>query len=345
MSHNSITSLPKAGVSLSSLDLSYNNMKKIPDKMAISSIRYLTMSYNKLTTLENIPSGMSSFDVDHNYLVEINANAAKNVPQYPNLDYNYLPCTKYASKYKNDMNWYYVRQYCYQSKQYSCAEQSMSTCDELKRDVGICTPNNDRTKCLKYTTGIKDFCDFAKDAGIENCENILQNESCTDVSEYRGFVYDCDYGHVTEYSPKKMSDFLTEIPVSASKLSRLYTLDLSGLDLTSLPKSYANFKDTMYLDLSGNKLSSLPDELWDLEWLYSLNTSYNQLTSLPDSLGNLSRLKALDVSHNKLSALPDVFDSLPSLSLSNLYISHNSLTAVPKSFGRWFNSSSGSDSL
>ena len=345
MGQNSITSLPQAGVSLYSLDLSYNNMKRIPDEMAISSISYLTLGYNKLTTLENLPSDMNSFYVYNNYLTEINPNEAKKIPRNSYLNYNYLPCFKYDIKYEYDSDWYYVKQNCDQSKQYSCSSKTVSECDELKNNYGICTPNSKRTKCFRYTSGVKEFCDFSADARIEDCEEIYSNETCTDISEHHGFVYDCNEDYVFGYYPAKIDNFLTEIPTSASKLTKLFALDLSGLDLTSLPESYTNFKNVGTLNLANNKLSALPAELGSMKSLYYLNISQNQLTSLPTTIGSLSDLINLDVSHNKLDALPDVFESLPSLSLNSLYIQDNMLTAIPKSFTKWFQGSSASKSL
>ena len=329
MSHNSITSLPKAGVSLTSLDLSYNGMKRMPDKMGYSVIRNLDLSFNSLTTFESLPKSLSSLDISNNFIPAIPDVMLKSIPSYLNLDYNYLVCSKY-SRYSG------IYSECKQPNQYTCSSKTVSECDEFKNNYGICTPNGDRTKCFRYTKGLKDFCDFANDAGIENCESILQNETCTGDSKYHGFVYDCDKDYVSDYRPESMDDFLTEIPPSAGNLTGLYTIILSGLGLTSLPKSYANFKYAMYLDLSENKLSTLPAEIGSMEWLYYLNTSYNQLTSLPDSLGSISILKTLDVSHNKLSALPDVFDSLTGLSLDGFNYYFNSLSTIPESFKSLF---------
>ena len=328
MYHNSVTSLPK-GLILTLLDLSYNNLKKLPDGITETSISELDLSYNKLTSLEDLTKSVSSLDVSGNFISEISDRVASLMPRDLNLNYNYLPCARYAKK-GND--WYFVKQNCDQSKQYNCSSKTVSECDELKNNYGICTPNSKRTKCFRYTSGVKEFCDFAADAGIEDCEEIYSNEGCTDTSEYHGFVYDCGYDCITKYQPKDMSEFLTEIPTSASKLTNLSTLDLSNLGLTSLSKSYANFKDVRYFDLSKNRLTTLPAELGNMKKLSCLNISYNQLTSLPTTIGSLTSLRKLDVSRNKLDALPDVFDSLPSLSFSSLYIKHNSLSTISDSF-------------
>ena len=276
--------------------MSHNNIFSIPSRIGISSLSTLDLSYNKLTRLENLPMSLYSLYINNNYIATINIANINNVPLSTNLDNNYLACSKYAG-YSN------IKSRCTQSKQYSCGDQTLGKCEELKRTYGICTPNSKQTKCLRYTSGVKEFCDFAADVGIEGCQEIYSNESCVGTVNFHGFVYNCFYEYITGYNPKTTSDFLTEVPASASNLTKLTTLTLSGLSLSSLPESYANFG-----------------------LVKTLNLTYNRFTAIPEVAYNFKELSSMDISRNKLQSLPD--DFFAQVSLSYFYAHHNYLSKI-----------------
>ena len=297
MSHNNVRSLPKSGVTLSLLDLSHNNLRKVPEEMREASVNTLLLNSNKLTSLEITPRSLISLDIANNYITEISYETSYKLPLKTNLDYNYLPCSQYSSY------GVYFKRNCVQDKQYTCANKTLSECNDLKNEYGICTPNSKQTKCLRYTNGVKDFCDFAADAGIEGCMDIYPDDLCNGTSELHGFVYDCEQDIVAEYRPRDASTMFKEVPKGASKMVNLTTLNFSGLNLTAIPESYSNF-----------------------DHVDTLNLTYNRFREIPSLAYALNSLVALDISHNKLMALPE--DFFPERDLYTFYAHHNYLMNV-----------------
>ena len=298
LSHNNVRSLPKAGVKLALLDLSYNNLRTIPEEMRKSSISMLMLNSNEITSIENVLPSMVSLNIASNYITEIPFRTAKMLPSKLNIDYNYIPCYKYTTSEVS-----YFKKNCDQDKQYTCTSKTISECDDLKNNYGICTPNSGRTKCLRYTSGVKDFCDFAADSGIEGCMDIYPEGFCNGTSVLHDFVYNCESDVITEYSPSDASTMLKDVPYSATKLTNLTTLKLIGLNLTAVPESYSNFAYVNTLNLTNNRFAEMPRPAYQ----------YNSLTRM-------------DISHNKLTALP--YDFFASRSLKLFYAHHNYLMNI-----------------
>ncbi|MBF0452348.1 MAG: hypothetical protein HQK75_16720, partial [Candidatus Magnetomorum sp.] len=125
---------------------------------------------------------------------------------------------------------------------------------------------------------------------------------------------------------------LSSLPDSFGSLMNFENLDLSGNQLSSLPENFGYLEYLMDLDLSGNQLTYLPDSIGTFMGLINLDLSDNQLTDLPDSFGDsLYTLMYLDLSNNQLTALPDIFESF-SYSLFSLILSKNQLNSLPDSF-------------
>lgn len=296
MSHNNIGFVPAASMELRALDLSYNNMKKIPEGLRLFSVGSLDLSFNKLTSVDNLPHLMYTLDISNNFITEITPDQKKSLPGHLNIDYNYLEC----SKYKNS-TWEPIKSYCSDFKQFKCFEKSIEDCEEFKDEYGICSPNSNNTVCLRYTNGAREFCEFAEELGIDDCQDIYPDGICKGISELYGFIYDCKSDKVTEYRPTSMEEFITEVPDSAINFTSLTTLTITGLNLTELPISYENFIYVNTLNLTRNKLTDIPEVAYNLENLEYLDISYNRLWSLPDDFFIQTDLKLLYAHHNFVS--------------------------------------------
>lgn len=295
MKYNKVKTFPKAGVIFETINLEHNNMTSVPEGLANSSVRNLYLSSNWLTTLENLPRNLKYLDFSENYIRKIPEKSVYRLPSIVGLDENYLVCSQY-----NGFRWESVRRYCKQDRQYSCSDKTLTKCEELRDKHGICTPNSEGTACLGCTDGVREFCGFAKAAGIEGCVDIYPDGICNGSSEFHGFVYDCDTDYVTEYRPKNMSDFFTEVPDSVQNLTKLKTLTFSGLNLTTIPKSYAKFSKVVRLNLTYNKFTSIPDVAYDFKDLEFFDISHNKFRTLPDAFFKEKDLYLFYAHHNYL---------------------------------------------
>lgn len=314
MGHNNISSAPGTGLNLDILDLSFNEMKNLPENLSHSTVKSLVLGYNKLTSLEGLPQSLSSLYINNNYITEIPIDIARTLPKYLDIDYNYLPCSNYIST-----DWGYVKTHCYLNKQYNCSDKSISECEELRDTYGICTPNRNKTACHRYTKSVKEFCEVAPELDIDNCEDIYLEDSCYGDFILKDFVYDCQYDYVYEYRPENASTMLTEVPENVSKLSNLISLKLSGFNLSTLPKSYSNFKHLRALNLTYNRLTDIPETMYGFENLAYIDISYNKLRSLPDDFFSERNLVLFYAHHNYLSNVSEeIFTRLTSATYKNL---------------------------
>ena len=119
--------------------------------------------------------------------------------------------------------------------------------------------------------------------------------------------------------------------VSASHLSEITTLDLSGKGITALRAGdLSGLSGLRLLNLGENRLNSLPGGLLDgLPQLRFLYLNDNNLRSLPGNLfAGLSKLEVLYLYGNSLDTLaPETFHG--STALRELNLTDNSLSALP----------------
>lgn len=293
MSYNNVSHVAVASMGLSSLDLSHNDMRKIPEGLRQLSVDNLDLSFNKLTTIEGLPQNMTSLDLSNNFILEIPFDLKETLPAHLNLDYNYLECSKYENE-----TWRPIESNCFWDRQYECSEKSIEECEEIKNEYGICSPNSNRDACLRYTNGVKEFCEFSQELGYWDCQDIYPDGPCNGTSKFYGFVYDCESDRVTEYRASNIRDYLTEIPDSAVNLTSLITLSITGLGLTEIPDSYEKFVHVKTLNLTGNKLTSIPEVAYSFEDLKNFDISYNRLQYLPEHFFMQTHLQLFHAHHN-----------------------------------------------
>ncbi|GKV49186.1 hypothetical protein SLEP1_g55950 [Rubroshorea leprosula] len=120
--------------------------------------------------------------------------------------------------------------------------------------------------------------------------------------------------------------------------SQLRIIDVSHNNFTGLEVRLARiFKSFTTIDFSSNRFhGQIPEELGELNSLLLLNLSHNSLTGgIPSSLGKMTILESLDLSSNKLEGrIPEQLTNLTFLSV--LKLSHNELVGhIPE--GKQFN--------
>ncbi|KAK9718117.1 cysteinyl-tRNA synthetase [Basidiobolus ranarum] len=121
--------------------------------------------------------------------------------------------------------------------------------------------------------------------------------------------------HLTQFSLSCMSDTLTDLNLSSSKLSRLpedifehlgglQRLKLDNNHLVSIPSCIGALKNLQILNCTNNLLGSLPVEIAGLPDLRVLDVHNNNLKTLPEEFWWCSRLIVLNASSNLLETLP-----------------------------------------
>lgn len=97
-------------------------------------------------------------------------------------------------------------------------------------------------------------------------------------------------------------NFLSELPTSIGRMSKLSNLNVDRNALEYLPLEIGECSNLGVLSLRDNKLKRLPPELGNCSVLHVLDVSGNQLLYLPYSLVNL-QLKAVWLSENQSQPL------------------------------------------
>jgi len=125
---------------------------------------------------------------------------------------------------------------------------------------------------------------------------------------------------------------LKDLPESLGNLTRLSLLDASENEIAGLSSPhFASLLSLQRLDLSSNKIEILPNTIGNCSQIQALNLSKNCLRSLPNDIAGLSSLRHLDVHSNALgvSALTMFPPSISSLvSLLWLDASYNLASGV-----------------
>ncbi len=154
---------------------------------------------------------------------------------------------------------------------------------------------------------------------------------------------------------------LETLPLSASKLSSLRMLDLSGntdlnletvfeqlhykdhievlildhLTIDKLPKSISAFTSLKHISLAYNPNLDLKHTLELLKTLpiVFLNLQGNQITDLPEEIAGLHHLRDLNLSYNKIhnEKSYEYLGTLPKL--YSVWIDHNEFDELPKTIG------------
>lgn len=106
-------------------------------------------------------------------------------------------------------------------------------------------------------------------------------------------------------------NFLTKLPDSIGRMTKLNNLNVDRNALEDIPIEIGSCASLGVLSLRDNKLKKLPSELGNCLSLHVLDVSGNQLHNLPYSLVNL-QLKAVWLAENQAQPLlmfqPDIDD-------------------------------------
>ena len=112
-------------------------------------------------------------------------------------------------------------------------------------------------------------------------------------------------GKLTNLKSLDLSDTKIEkLSEWIGKLANLEKLYLSSTKIEKLPEWIGKLENLERLDLSGTKIEELPEWMGKLTNLQELNLSDIKIEELPESIEKLTNLQALDLSRAKLKKLP-----------------------------------------
>lgn len=101
-------------------------------------------------------------------------------------------------------------------------------------------------------------------------------------------------------------------------LSRLKTLDVSGLDETDFDNLLTKDLAVEELDLSACELESFPEAVLTLPNLKRLKLNYNSTKTIPEAIKRCTNLEHLELRENDLDNIPQSIHQLPNLKYIDL---------------------------
>ncbi|ELP83833.1 leucine-rich repeat containing protein, putative [Entamoeba invadens IP1] len=120
---------------------------------------------------------------------------------------------------------------------------------------------------------------------------------------------------------------LDHFPLKLNEIMNLQNCDLSKNKITTIPDIPLELNYLRAIDVSFNLLTSIPPIFQRCPKLTKLNASYNHLTTFPP-LSSLQNLKVLLLAGNLISEIPQELSTLTNLSL--LHLANNRFTDCPK---------------
>lgn len=102
-----------------------------------------------------------------------------------------------------------------------------------------------------------------------------------------------------EYDEYNLPESSVALPVLATKLRAIHSLNLTNCRYSDLSEKITKFKDLKYLNLATNELRNLPDYLATLENLEAIDLRENYLSEFPKILSKLPKLKEVNLVANK----------------------------------------------
>lgn len=151
---------------------------------------------------------------------------------------------------------------------------------------------------------------------------VLMSQNNIDSGNFKGlmssnFVLCLKYGFSSIFKGISELNLFTsgirELPEEIGELTELKILILRGNYLSTLPKSIGKLSKLEELNLINNNMSHLPDEITELKNLKKLDLTINKLEKLPDNIGRLLNLEYLDLDDNNISFIPSSIQNIKNM--------------------------------
>lgn len=286
--------------SLTYLDLSVNNLEKIPD--AITSLIGLEELYLNDTFLEFLPANFGR-------LVNLRILELR--------DNNLITLPKSMSRLTQ------LRRIDIGNNEFTELPEVIGHLVSL-RELWCDGNRIRRINC--NVSNLKDLIHF------DGSNNLLQSlptdignwqrcqEVCLSTNELEELPF--SIGMMTSLVALKVDENqLQELPDSISELQHLEELMVSHNDLFKLPATIGLLRQLRFLTADENLLRMLPNEVCSCSALTILSVRGNKLTKIPVDIGRLTNLRVLNIVNNFIAQLPVTILNLRQLSA--LWISDN----------------------
>lgn len=276
---------------LSTLDLSHNNLKEVPDSLdCAKSLLVLNLSFNQLSSIPNTLfinlSDLLFLDLSHNSL-ETLPPQTRRLGNLQTLILNDNPLEQYQLR-------------------------------QLPSLVNIETLHlrNTQRNLSNFPTNIE--------ALLNLIEVDLSHNSLPKIPDSLYSLQNLKRLNCSENE-------ITEISTAVELLQKLETLNLSYNKLKSLPSSICKISSLRRLFVNANVLDfeGIPSGIGKLGRLEIFSASHNQLEMIPEGLCRCGSLKKLNLSSNRLITLPDAIHLLGDMDLLDLRNNPN-LVMPPK---------------
>ncbi|XP_037955141.1 protein flightless-1 [Teleopsis dalmanni] len=267
---------------LTTLDLSHNKLKEIPEGLErASSLLVLNLSHN---TIETIPAQLFIHLRDLLFL-DLSHNRLETLPPQTRRLIN-LQTLLLAD---NPLELFQLRQL-----------PSLQSLEVLNM-------RNTQRTLLNFPTTLDSLSNLAE---LDLSQNALPK------------VPDCVYNVPNLRRLNMSDNAITELSSSVEFWQRLEVLNLSRNNLTSLPSALCKLVQLRRLFINDNKIDfeGIPSGIGKLCSLEVFSASNNLLEMIPEGLCRCGALKKLNLSSNRLITLPDaihLLDGLDQLDLRN----------------------------
>lgn len=300
LSRNNISSIHPdfTCIPLVTLDLSYNNITKLPSlKKTLPHLRRLDISYNKITSLPLLPKSLIFINCRHNLITVLPDTLSTNT---------HIIIADFSLNKIEDIKW----------EMNFGLEQLFLFSNSLKHLPLIKVQSLRQLYLMNNQLEEFPHFDFTiipplVSISLHQYRFRHNNISCINEQDISKETKEVDLAY---NNLNQTPEFLFHLPA----IEHVY---LNHNFLTTLSSNSFHDSPLIILNLSHNKIS-LPDEF--PPFLEELYLDYCNLLYLPSSLSNLTELMVLDVSRNQLTELPD----LPYIQKLNASMNH--LSTLPK---------------
>lgn len=271
------------------LNLSHNNLSKLPDLLDFKCLKELDISHNNF---EDVPVCIQIF-FSKLVILDMSYNQIKIFHQ--------PMCTHTLRKLAINHNlgmripeWFWYIEF------YSLEELDMSFTDPFLENLPIWLMNYMELKTRGVFTNLISL-------KIQNTAAHMNNIS---QLQYLKHIKYLNISNDLDARSSSIVNVMWEIPSCILQLTTVQELHLSSVQLSSLPEEIGNLACLEILNVSHNKVYKLPKSVTKLTSLKELNVSHNHLLELPVKIGSLYNLTILHAQNNDLRQLPVGFKDL-----------------------------------